>query len=105
MTSQTIVAEAKSYANELNTFAYEYGFSSQDGWLLVLTSDTKKAEIEKKFYPTLSIAVPPELADEFRNLVISKLKHLKSEEEQKALSQPTLKNTNSITAYNPDRIM
>lgn len=104
MDKQALETKAKKYANELNTFAFEYGFTSEEGWCLVPTSETKKVEIEKKFYPTLSVAIQLDFASEFQSLALSKMKHLeKGTEEKIALESPINKNVLYLTAYNPNR--
>lgn len=104
MDNQVLESQAKKYANELNTFAYEYGFTSEESWCLVPTNEAKKIEIEKKFYPTLSIPVQPELSGEFRNMVLSKIKHIKNDgQEETPVAVSGSKNALYLTAYNSNR--
>lgn len=57
MENQTIEFQAKMYAYALNSATKEHGFKKDEKWTLTLANAEEKAEIEQKYYPTVSTQI------------------------------------------------
>ncbi|MDB5029853.1 hypothetical protein [Mucilaginibacter sp.] len=105
MNNQTIEYQAKEYLFDLNNIANENGFKSEEGWeLSMATADEKKA-IEKKYYPTVSTSVLPEIVAAFLTLVKTKLATVKAKFHN-ATEHDAARNKQLqfLVAYNPNRL-
>jgi hypothetical protein len=100
--NKTVAHQAMVYVYDLNNCASEFGFKADDGWELQIASEGKKKELEKQYYPTVSVKVLPEVLLEFFKLVKERLAQMKSG------GGTSLDNANSVdkdlqylVAYNP----
>lgn len=57
MKNQEIEFQAKMYAYALNSATKEHGFKKDEGWKVTLANEQEKAEIEQKYYPTVSTQI------------------------------------------------
>ena len=57
MENQTIEFQAKMYAFALNSATKEHGFKKDENWKLTMANAEEKAEIEQKYYPTVSTQI------------------------------------------------
>lgn len=73
MSDQTIEFQAKIYVYDLNNCAREFGFKTDEGWEVNMVTSQQKADIEKKYFPTLSARVLPEMMPEMLGSVRFKL--------------------------------
>jgi hypothetical protein len=105
MQNQTTEYQAKEYLFDLNNIANENGFKTEEGWELSLTTADEKKALEKKYFPTVSAMVLPEIVTEFLILVKTKLAGVKAKfhqgSEQDA-GRP--KQLQFLVAYNPNRL-
>jgi hypothetical protein len=105
MKNQTTEYQAKEYLFDLNNIANENGFKTEEGWELNLATADEKKAIEKKYYPTVSAMVVPEILTEFLVLVKTKLAGVKAKfhnaSEQDAGRNKQLQ---FLVAYNPNRL-
>jgi hypothetical protein len=60
MENQTIEFQAKMYAYALNSATKEHGFKADEGWKFSLATEAEKAELEHKYYPTVSTQISSE---------------------------------------------
>ena len=104
MNNQTIEYQAKEYLFDLNNIANENGFKPEEGWeLSMATADEKKA-IEKKYYPTVSTNVLPEIVAAFLILVKTKLATVKAKFHNAEHDAARNKQLQFLVAYNPNRL-
>jgi hypothetical protein len=105
MQNQTTEYQAKEYLFDLNNIASENGFKTEDVWELSLATADEKKAIEKKYYPTVSAIVLPEIVAEFLVLIKTKLASVKAKfhntSEQDAGRNKQLQ---ILVAYNPNRL-
>lgn len=105
ISTKTVAQQALVYVYNLNNCAKEFGFKAEEGWELSLASQFEKAEIEKKYYPTVSAKVLPEILGQLFNMVKTILKQVKSgisnAVDPNTLSTPSLQ---YLVAYNPNRL-
>ena len=73
MKDQTVEYQAKVYVYDLNNCANEFGFKAEDNWEISMASSSDKANLEKKYFPTLSARVLPEILAELMSAVEFKL--------------------------------
>ena len=69
--------QAMLYVYDLNNSASEFGFKADEGWELRVVSDIEKKDLEKRFYPTVSVKVLPELLSELFHLVKERAEQLR----------------------------
>jgi hypothetical protein len=77
MANNTIEYQSKLYVYDLNNSARENGFKADDVWELNVATAAEKSAIEKKYYPTISTKILPELLLELLRLVKGKLVDVK----------------------------
>lgn len=73
MLSKELNAQAKKFLYELNDARHEYSFSTSDQWAITECTASKKATIEKEFYPVLFTECNPDDLPAFASLVSSLL--------------------------------
>ena len=102
--NQTADYKAKVYVYDLDNTAKEFGFKQDENWELSVVSDVDKKAIEKKYYPTVSVKVFPEMLAELFNLVKSRLTQLKSGIANSSNpAQISAGDLQFLVAYNPKR--
>src|ERR1700753_1196482 len=104
MTKETMEREARMYVYGLNNSACENGFKPDETWEFSLATDNEKAMLEKKYFPTISAKVMPELLSELVNLVKSKLKHATYNIEHAGTHNVKESGLQYLIAYNPGRL-
>ena len=104
MTKETMEREARMYVYDLNNSASENGFKADETWEFSLATDTEKTALEKKYFPTISAKVMPELLSELVNLVKSKLKHATYNIERAGTHNVKESGLQYLIAYNPGRL-
>jgi hypothetical protein len=104
MENNAIEMQAKVYVYNLKNCASEYGFSAQEGWNLVSVSEYEKANLEKKYYPTLSVKVAPEQIAEMLRLVRDKLSSPAMDEHDTDRPARFDHGMQHVVAFNPKRL-
>ena len=54
MINSSVELQAKMYEFDLGNYAREFWFKDGEGWDLFLASAAQKAELERKYHPTMS---------------------------------------------------
>jgi hypothetical protein len=106
MTTESVEYQAKVYVYDLNNSARENGFKPDETWQLSLATNEEKNAIEKKYHPTISAKVLPEILGELFGLVKAKLILAKSDMEKKFDGDTLFNKTNEhqyLVAFNPKR--
>lgn len=78
ITTKTITQEANIYVFDLDNCAREFGFKPEEGWELRIATSEERKDIEKRYYPTISLKTLPEILPPLFNLVKARLTQLKS---------------------------
>jgi len=78
MNNKTTEHQAKVYVYDLNNSASEFGFKPGEGWELRQVSDIEKKDLEKRYYPTVSVKVLPEILSELFKLVKERAEQLRT---------------------------
>jgi hypothetical protein len=78
MINKTTEHQAKVYVYDLNNCASEFGFKNDEGWQLTAVTDSRKKELEKQYYPTVSVKVLPETLAELFTMVKERALQLRS---------------------------
>lgn len=104
MANSKVEMEAKMYVYDLNNCAVENGFKPDETWEFSLATNEEKIVLEKKYYPTLSAKVLPELLSELVNAVRSKLAHASYKIEKAATHNIKESGSQYLIAYNPGRL-
>lgn len=91
------------YVYDLNNCANEFGFTADEGWELNAVSDVRRIEIEKKYYPTVSVKVLPEMLGEFFRLVKDRSAQLKTGIINSVQAANTDRDLCYLVAFNPKR--
>ncbi len=73
MTNSTIELQAKLYLFDLANYAEQFWFKKDESWELCLASGEKKAELERKYHPTLSKKALPETLIKLYGLIKTQL--------------------------------
>lgn len=73
MINSSIELQAKMYVFDLNNCAKEFWFKNDENWELCLASGEQKAELEGRYYPTLSKRGNPETLFKLHSLVLSSI--------------------------------
>lgn len=73
MGTKSAEVQARDFVYELNNCASEYGFGKEELWEINLVSEKEKEKLEKKYYPTISTLIAPEIIPVMEELVKSKL--------------------------------
>lgn len=94
------------YVYDLNNCAAEFGFKPEEGWELSAVSDSGKIDLEKRYYPTVSVKVLPEVLSELFRLVKDQSANLRSGIKNSigAASLPD-QSLQYLVAYNPGRLL
>lgn len=104
MEDQTIEFQAKIYVYDLQNCAREFGFKTDEHWEVSMVSAKEKTSIEKKFFPTLSTRILPEMIVGVLASIKVKLRQQLAEKERKldtaGIQQQELQ---YIVAYNANR--
>jgi hypothetical protein len=102
MSDQTVEFQAKIYVYDLKNCAREFGFKPDEGWDVSMVSSQQKADIEKKYFPTLSAKVLPEMLAEMLGSVRFKL----SQGMEKALDTAAIRQQHFqyLVGYSPERL-
>jgi len=100
MNNPTIELKAKMYVYDLHNAALENGFKTDEGWECSMANAEEKTLLERRYYPTISAKVLPELLNELFHLVQSKLKQ---NFEQAHTGRPD-GSLQYLIAYNPKRV-
>lgn len=104
MINQAVEKQVKSIVYDLNNCANEYGFKTE-GWRLKAVTTTEKAELEKKYYPTISLKVVPEALTELLRAVNEKLVKSSSDyEKDRDTEDKGNLNFEYLVAFNPERV-
>lgn len=102
MSDQTIEFQAKIYVYDLKNCAREFGFKADENWDVSMVTTQQKADIEKKYFPTLSAKVLPEMLAEMLGSVKFKL----SQGIEKVLDTAAIRQQHFqyLVAYSPNRL-
>ena len=104
MASQTIEFQAKMFLFDLNNSAKEHWFKTDEAWEIILATADEKSALEKKYYPTISTQVLPEMLAELFELIKKKLVLVVSDLEKKSDTKTVIKNhLQYLIAFNPQR--
>jgi hypothetical protein len=79
MVNKNVEMQASVYVYDLNNTAREFGFKIDEGWELNIATQDEKTDIEKRYHPTITTKVLPEIISEMFGLVKDKLIQVKSE--------------------------
>ena len=104
MTNEKMEREAKMYVYDLNNSAKENGFKADETWEFSLATDAEKHLLERKYFPTISAKVLPELLSELVNLVKSKLTHATYNIDRAGTHNIKESGLQYLIAYNPNRL-
>ena len=102
MSDQTIEFQAKIYIYDLNNCAREFGFKAEENWDVSMVTSQQKADIEKKYFPTLSAKILPEMLAEMLGSVKFKL----SQGIEKVLDTAAIRQQHLqyLVAFSPNRL-
>ena len=105
MSEQTTEFQARIYLYDLNNCAREFGFKTDESWEISMVSQQEKTALEKKYFPTLSARLSPELLPEVLSLVKLKLNPVKAGGERTiAAVQPPQQELQYLVAYSAKRL-
>src|ERR1700712_1016861 len=105
MSDQTVEFQAKIYVYDLNNCAREFGFKPNEGWEVSMASSQEKIAIEKKYFPTLSAKVLPEMMSEMLGSVKFKLSsQLAGLEKVTDTAYIRQQHLQYLIAYSPNRL-
>jgi hypothetical protein len=104
MNSQKVEYQANIFLFDLNNSAQEHWFKTDETWEISLATADERSALEKKYYPTISAKVLPEMLAELFGLVKKKLFMIQSDQE-KSLNTDTVikKHLQYLIAFNPKR--
>lgn len=96
--------QASIYVYDLNNTAREFGFKPDEDWELNVATQEEMVDIEKRYHPTITTKVLPEIISEMFGLVKDKLIHVKSEIRNNLNTNIRPDSTlQYLIAYNPKR--
>jgi hypothetical protein len=103
-TNKAVEMQAAMYVYDLNNTAREFGFKPDEGWELNTATKDEMVLIGKRYHPTISTKVLPEILSEMFGLVKDKLIQVKSEIRNN-LQTGGINNTELqyLVAFNPKR--
>jgi hypothetical protein len=106
MSHQSVEFQAKMYVYDLNNCAKEFGFKPDENWELSLASASEASDIAKKYHPTITTKVLPEILGELMRVVKIKLIEAKAGFERKFDSgdNATGRDLQYLVAFNPKRV-
>jgi hypothetical protein len=105
MSDQTIEFQAKIYVYDLHNCAREFGFKADENWEINMVTRQEKADLEKKYFPTLSAKILPEMLAEMLSSVKFKLSQQLADFE-KAIDTALVRRQQFqyLVAYSPNRL-
>jgi len=106
MSNQTVEFQAKMYVYDLNNCAKEFGFKPDENWELSLASAAEARDLEKRYFPTITTKVLPEILAELMRVVKVKLIEAKAGFERKfdsGTSTAANGELQYLVAFNPKR--
>jgi hypothetical protein len=103
LTIITTEQQAGNYVGDLVSCARAFGFNRDECWKVGLVSDAEKKEIEKKYFPTISVQGLPGILEELLHLIKKKLSRPDSLISVKSMSAANL-NVRHMIAYNATRL-
>lgn len=105
MINKAVEMQAKMYVYDLNNCAREFGFKVDEGWELNVATSAERAAIEKKYHPTITAKVLPEILSELFGAVKDRLEQVKADIRNNL--NPNNANNSELqylVAFNPKRI-
>ncbi|MCQ6959292.1 hypothetical protein [Mucilaginibacter aquariorum] len=104
MNDQTIEFQAKIYVFDLNNCAREFGFKSEEHWVIQAVNKEEKSVLEMRYFPTISAKVLPDMLAEMLASVKFKLSQQLAGAEKKLDAAFILQQQlRFLIAYNPAR--
>jgi len=105
MSDQTIESQAKIYVYDLHNCAREFGFKADEKWEVSMVTSQEKADLENKYFPTLSAKILPEMLAGMLSTVKFKLsQQLAAFEKAVDTSLVRQQHLQYLVAYNPNRL-
>jgi hypothetical protein len=105
MSNQTVEFQAKIYVYDLKNCARECGFKADEAWVVDMASSQEKADLEKNYFPTLSVGVLPEMLAEMLQSVKFKLtQRLAGLEKVLDTAAIRKQHLQYLVAYSPNRL-
>ncbi|MEZ2336336.1 hypothetical protein AB6735_11920 [Mucilaginibacter sp. RCC_168] len=105
MSDQTIESQAKIYVYDLHNCAREFGFKADEKWEVSMVTSQEKADLENKYFPTLSAKILPEMLAGMLSAVKVKLsQQLAAFEKAVDISLVRQQHLQYLVAYNPNRL-
>jgi hypothetical protein len=96
--------EASMYVYDLNNTAKEFGFKADEGWELNVATQEEKSDIEKRYHPTITAKVLPEIISEMFGMVKDRLSQVKSDIRNNLNTEVRPdSNLQYLVAFNPKR--
>lgn len=96
--------QANIYVYDLNNTAREFGFKPDEGWELNVATQEEMVDIGKRYHPTITTKVLPEIISEMFGLVKDKLEQVKSDIRNNLSPQLRPDSTlQYLVAFNPKR--
>jgi hypothetical protein len=103
-TNKALEMQAAVYVYDLNNTAREFGFKLDEGWELNVATQEEMVDIGKRYHPTITTKVLPEILSEMFGLVKDKLIQVKSEIRNNLNTSPRPdSNLQYLVAFNPKR--
>jgi hypothetical protein len=104
MASQKVEYQASMFLFDLNNSAREHWFKTDETWEIRLATAEERSALEKKYYPTISAKVLPEILAELFGLIKKKLFMVQSDQEKSLNTDTIIKNhLQYLVAFNPKR--
>jgi len=106
MSNQSVEFQAKMYVYDLNNCAKEFGFKPDENWELSLANASEANDLEKRYHPTITTKVLPEILVELMRIVKVKLIEAKAGFERKHdnSDSTTGRDLQYLVAFNPKRV-
>jgi hypothetical protein len=104
MASEKVEYQANMFLFDLNNSAREHWFKTDETWEISLVTADERSALEKKYHPTISAKVLPEILAELLGLVKKKLFMVQSDQEKSVNTDTVIKkHLQYLIAYNPKR--
>ncbi len=103
MNKQTTEFQASVYVFDLNNCAKEFGFKADENWEISMASIEDKLQIEKRYFPTLSVKANPEMLLEMLHSVSFKLAQKTTKANVFDVSAIQEQHLQFLVAFNPGR--
>jgi hypothetical protein len=104
MHNNAMELEARIYLYDLRNCARENGFKAGEEWSLNQASYEEKAELEKRYYPTISTKVVAEDLVKLFGLVSNQLSQAGQTKHSPNTTLKPDKNLQYLVAFNADRV-